>query len=44
MSAIYGVILGTETDPAVIERANINGDTVVNAGDISSLYEIILAK
>lgn len=44
VSAIYGVILGTETDPAVIERANINGDTVVNAGDISSLYEIILAK
>ncbi len=44
VSAIYGVILGTETDTAVIERANINGDSVVNAGDISSLYEIILAK
>lgn len=43
VSAVYGVILGTETDEGVIARADLNNDGVVNAGDISELYAIILA-
>lgn len=44
VSAIYGVILGTETDTAVIARCDLNDDGNINAGDVSSLYEIILAQ
>lgn len=44
VSAIYAVILGTETDPGFIQRANVNGDDNVNTGDISALYAIMLGN
>lgn len=44
VSAVYAVILGTETDPGFIERANVNGDGNVNTGDVSALYSIILGN
>lgn len=43
VSAIYSVILGTETDPAIVALADLNADSYVNAGDISALYALILA-
>lgn len=43
ISAIYGVILGSETDGDVIARADVNSDDNVNAGDISAEYDFILA-
>ena len=43
VSAVYGVILGTETNEEIIKRADLNNDGNVNAGDISDLYAIILS-
>ena len=44
ISEIYGIILGTITDPETIARAKINDDDVVNTGDVSELYSIILGQ
>ena len=43
ISAIYAVMLGTETDERIVERADVNGDGSVNAGDVSTEYALILA-
>ena len=36
------VILGTQTDPAIVSRSDINGDGQRNASDLQKLVNIIL--
>jgi hypothetical protein len=36
------VVLGTETDPAIVERADLNADGTTNILDIQQLVNIIL--
>ena len=44
VSAVYNVMLGAETDEAIIKRADVNADETVNSADVSAVYGIMMAE
>ena len=42
VSAVYNVMLGSETDADVMRRTDVNNDGSVNAGDVSAVYNVML--
>ena len=44
VSAVYNVMLGVETDEAIIGRADVNNDGTVNSADVSAVYSIMMSN